>query len=116
VLPWADLSRGKVRFGTSSFTVPPYFFFAMNRLLFLLLLLLSLLSLGVRAQTEPDGPLQWVLLPQYQLPYHVPADWTLVRQTTDSSLVVTYFNPDRTLRFTSGKVRNAVDSAQHDHL
>jgi len=31
-------------------------------------------------------------------------------------LVVMYFNPDRTLRFTAGKVRNAVDSAQHDHL
>jgi len=77
----------------------------MNRLLFLLLLLLSL---GVRAQTEPDGPLQWVRLPQYQLQYHVPADWTPVRQATDSSLVVTYFNPDRTLRFIAGKVRNAA--------
>lgn len=77
----------------------------MNRLLFLLILLLPL---SARAQIEPDGPLQWVRLPQYQLQYHVPADWTPVRQTTDSSLVVTYFNPDRTLRFTAGKVRNAT--------
>ncbi|TGE16557.1 hypothetical protein [Hymenobacter elongatus] len=77
----------------------------MNRFLFLLVLLLPL---GARAQTEPDGPLQWVRLPQYQLQYHVPADWTPVRQLTDTSLVVTYFNPDRTLRFTAGKVRNAA--------
>ena len=77
----------------------------MNRLL---CLLLFLLPLGLRAQTEPDGPLQWVRLPQYQLQYHVPADWTPVRQTTDSSLVITYFNPGRTLRFIAGKVRNAA--------
>ena len=77
----------------------------MNRLL---CLLVFLLPLGARAQTEPDGPLQWVRLPQYQLQYHVPADWTPVRQTTDSSLVITYFNPDRTLRFTAGKARNAA--------
>jgi len=44
--PWADLSRGKVLFGTASFTVPPYFFVAINRLLFLLH---SLLSLGALA-------------------------------------------------------------------
>ena len=77
----------------------------MNRLL---CLLVFLLPLGARAQTEPDGPLQWVRLPQYQLQYHVPADWTPVRQTTDSSLVITYFNPGRTLRFIAGKVRNAA--------
>jgi len=77
----------------------------MNRLLFLLAFLLPL---GARAQTEPDGPLQWVRLPQYQLQYHVPVDWTPEHQTTDSSLVVTYFNPDRTLRFTAGKVRDAA--------
>ena len=77
----------------------------MNRLALLFVLLLPL---GARAQTEPDGPLQWVRLPQYQLQYHVPADWAPVRQTTDSSLVVTYFNPDRTLRFTAGKVRDAA--------
>lgn len=79
----------------------------MNRLL-CLFLLLPLLPLGALAQTEPDGPLQWVRLPQYQLQYHVPADWTPVRQTTDSSLVVTYFNPDQTLRFVAGKVQDAA--------
>ncbi|RSK49051.1 hypothetical protein [Hymenobacter rigui] len=74
----------------------------------LLCLFLLLLPLGARAQIEPEGPLQWVRLPQYQLQYHVPADWTPVRQITDSSLVVTYFNPDHTLRFVAGKVQNAA--------
>ena len=78
---------------------------AMKRMLFALL---SLLPLGVHAQNEPEGKLQWVRLPQYQLQYHVPADWTPVRQATDSSLVVTYFNPERTLRFSAGKVQSAA--------
>jgi hypothetical protein len=77
----------------------------MNRFLFLLALSLPL---GVRAQNEPDEPLQWVRLPQYQLQYHVLVDWTPVRQIANSSLVISYFNPDRTLRFTAGKVRNAA--------
>jgi hypothetical protein len=77
----------------------------MKRLLFALL---CFLPLGLHAQNEPEGELQWVRLPQFQLQYHVPADWTPVHQTTDSSLVVTYFNPERTLRFVAGKVRGAA--------
>ncbi len=74
----------------------------------MLCVLLGLLPLGLRAQNEPEGELQWVRLPQYQLQYHVPADWTPVRQATDSSLVVSYFNPERTLCFSAGKARGAA--------
>ena len=52
--------------------------------------------------------MQWVHLPQCQPQYHVPTDWTPVRQTPDRTLIVTCFNPCLTLRFTAGKVRNAA--------
>ena len=70
---------------------------ATNRLL---CLLVFLLPLGARAQTEPDAPLHWVRLPAYQLQYHGPANWTPVRQATDSSLPIIPHSP--ALVFTTG--------------
>lgn len=74
-----------------------------------LILFFSLLPLGLRAQVEPEGVLKWVRLPEYQLQYHVPADWVPLHQTTDTSLVITCYNPDRTLLFSAGKLRGAAD-------
>lgn len=63
---------------------------------------------GLRAQAEPEGEWQWVRLSQYQLCYQIPTSWTPVCHTSARSLVITYFNPDRTLRFTAGKARGAA--------
>ena len=63
-----------------------------------------------RVRSTRPKPLQWVRLVQYQLQYRVPASWTSVRHATPTNLIITYFNADKTLKFSAGKVWGAAAS------
>lgn len=79
----------------------------MKRLLYLLAGLWPRNPRGLRGHPKPP---QWVRLVQYQLQYRVPASWTSVRHATPTSLVITYFNADKTLKFSVGNVWGAAAS------
>ncbi|RTQ53424.1 hypothetical protein EJV47_01405 [Hymenobacter gummosus] len=79
-----------------------------------LLLLAALLPLGLQAQTPSDIHYETVHSTQYQLQYRVPAGWDQLRQTTDSTIALTYLSPARDLVVYIGQLRGAADRLTPD--
>ena len=83
------------------------------RLAAALVAFVALASPATRAQTAPKAlptpTFDQVQSPEYGLSYQVPTTWHQLRQSTDTTVALTYLSPDESLMLFVIKMRNAAD-------